>query len=310
MFVIYNNNKNLFFRGLDILGIFRKKYKLLNFYNKNFWNRFFLFVIAVVVWLGFVSIMASGILEKILDPINFANGRQIFIEIYPESVISNNKYRKDIVVDFLSQSNMVENFQVVEEKEILEITKSFVSFADFDSSKMPFPTIISAILKNEVEPITLEKKIQDKVKNVYVETEIDAVKKLALPFVTARFFSLLIPIISIGVMVAIIFLIILALLYSHKDTIEILSFLGARNITVALEFANWIFFRTLIATLFGIILGMVFVIILIASFNIADILRPSIHTMYLIGSMVVVCPLFAYFFAILCVNKFISRIIN
>ena len=148
------------------MGIFRKKYKLLNFYNKNFWNRFFLFVIAVVVWLGFVSIMASGILEKILDPINFANGRQIFIEIYPESVISNNKYRKDIVVDFLSQSNMVENFQVVEEKEILEITKSFVSFADFDSSKMPFPTIISAILKNEVEPITLEKKIQDKVKNV------------------------------------------------------------------------------------------------------------------------------------------------
>ncbi len=247
-----------------LFSIFNSRYNLLYISNVSSWARLFSVSVAVVTSLIVFSIFAFIILAKILDPLNYANSNNINIYIVGNSddeVLAN---KAVVVKKVLSNYKNVSSFEILNRKEVLEIISKWLPSSLNIDINMPIVFNVQ-VKENKLSKKELQAEINQNVEGVFVESEKESLEALAKPMVIANYFNFLIPIVAICIGCIIIVFLIIAVLLSHRSTLDILFSLGAYSDSVAMDFTKWIFLKHLM----GLFLGLIFsyIIILIFAFS-------------------------------------------
>ena len=283
--------------------------KIFNFNSLLFWNRFYVFTFTFVIWLFLLSLLGSSLLEKMANPVKFASEDSLILELYPESTFDKTESKYHIIADYLSSQPNVKSFERVPKEKILEIMGNFSgNFKDLKLD-VQLPIIITISLKNKSEDTvqTLRLNISQKVKNAYLDTEQELIQRLMGPITTAKYFALIIPIIATIILVSILFLVIYAILFSYKDIIETTLFLGMYKSKLIIEFAWWIFVKSLYSIGFAIVMVILTMGIIFAGFNISIFVIPLYLYLYFISIILIIIPTICVSLGIIFVNRIINK---
>lgn len=289
---------------------FNKNYNLIVFIHNNFWSRFFIFIVIFLVILALLSIWGANFLERIINPIKFAEDAAAVVEIYPEVNEARTNSKKEIVEDYLRNNKNVINFKVVTNSELQLLLKNWTNFLS-NLNNFSLPIIINVKLnpKSNYSANDLQLALSQKVSNVYVESEKALASKLASSLNVSRGLILLIPIILFFIIFIIVLFTTAGLVYAQREAIRVLSFLGASYGAVAKEFALWTFKRAIKGCIIGIIVALVLVEAFVIASNAGWFVVPSQTTLFLMLAVVVLIPLEATIIAFFWVRKVISWVV-
>jgi cell division protein FtsX len=289
-----------------------EKYKrntIFDFSRLYFWNKFFIVSFTAVLWLFMLSILGSSILERVLNPIKFASNSTVILEIYPENTKEKTENKYLIVSDYLNKQAYVKTFNRVPNAKLMEIINSFSG--DFKDTNLDInlPIIVQIELNNDKED-SIEKlrlNLSQKVKNTFLDTEQDLIKRLMGPINAVKYFSLIIPIISGLILLAILFLVIYAILFSHKQTIETILFLGMYKNNLIMEFAYWIFIKSLQAILTASLLVIITLLGLFYGLNLGLSFIPVQIYFSFVSIIIIILPIMCVGIGTLFVNSIINK---
>ncbi|MFL1780552.1 putative cell division protein FtsX [Candidatus Hepatincolaceae symbiont of Richtersius coronifer] len=286
--------------------------RLFNFRRLNFWNKFFVFIVACVMWLCSVSIVASNILEKLINPIKFTSPTSAIIEVYPESSTDKTQSKINVITDYLKANPAIKNYEIINEQKLKQIINTFTGDFKDQVDNIPLPIIITIELQpDQISTISdIRTHLSQKANNVYLDTEGDLLQRLASPVNTAKYFSILVPLIAITLLICILFLTIYSVLFSNKETIETLVFLGAYKGSIALEFAFWIFFKSLTACFYGLISGFLNILAFMYLFNSSFTFISFYNYFITTGMLLIILPILSSILGIVFVNKLMYKPFN
>ncbi|MGV3279013.1 hypothetical protein ACFX5K_05135 [Rickettsiales bacterium LUAb2] len=285
--------------------------RLINLSHSKFWSRFFVFTVTVLVILVLLSIWGANFLEKIVNPISFANDTQAIIEIYPEVSDSRTTSKQQIVLNYLQSNPNIESYKIVSQEELSGLLSKWTSVLN-DLSMLPLPIIINVSLQknSHITASDLQLALSQQVSDVYVESEKSLANKLTGSLNVSRGLILLIPLIIFFIVFGLVVFVILGLIYSHKKTIEVLSFLGASYIVVAKEYSLWVFKNAAKGCLLGFILTIVIVELFVIFLHIGWIVIPSATTFLLIMLVIILVPIEATIITFFVVRAAINWVIK
>ena len=230
-----------------IYNLFSYNKYIFNFKTLTFWNKFYIGCFVCIMWLCFIAFVSSNILKRITNPIEFTSNSNLIIEIYPENTKEKTLIKQSIITDYLQTQNNIQSFEVKSEQQLLNALNDFRGNFKNKLEKLPLPIIIAVELK-EYNPQyiqTLRLTLSQKVKNIYVDTQKDLISRLSKPIATAQYFTTIIPLIAVSILMAMLFLILYAILFSNSQTIEILLLLGIFKKKLLNDFAIWVFGNTI-----------------------------------------------------------------
>ena len=105
--LLYNKSYNLFLYRFDSIN------HIFDFQKLIFWNKFFVFIVSIVVCLCIISLFGANILERLVNPLKFSSSNMVILEIYPESNQEKTQSKVKIVVDYLSKQDFIIAFKSV-----------------------------------------------------------------------------------------------------------------------------------------------------------------------------------------------------
>ncbi len=292
----------------NIYNLFSYNKYVFNFKSFTFWNKFYISSFVCIMWLCFIAFVSSNILKRITNPLEFTSNSNLIIEIYPENTKEKSLIKQSIITDYLKTQNNIKSFEVKSEQQLLETLNDFRGNFKNKLEKLPLPIIISVEINdyNTDYIQTLRLTLSQKVKNVYVDTQKDLINRLSKPISTAQYFTTIIPLIAIAILMAMLFLILYAIVFSNSQTIEVLLLLGIFKKKLLNDFAIWVFGNTIKSSLITIIFISISIFIIkyiffldFASFAINDIL---IYLCFIL----IVLPLLTSILSILFVNNILS----
>lgn len=282
-----------------LFSIFVNRYDLLYISHVSSWSRLFSVSVAVVTSLIVFSIFAFIILSKILDPLNYASNNNLNIYIMgnaDDEVLANKAL---LVKNILKNDKNVDSFEILNRKKILEMMSKWLPSNLSIDINMPVVFNVK-VQKGKVGKQKLQTEINKNVIGVFVESEKESLQALAKPMVIANYFNFLIPIVAICIGCIIIVFLIIAVLLSHRSTLDILFSLGAYSNVVALDFTRWIFVKHV----FGLLLGLIFssIIILIFAFfshffHYGILIKTLKYSIFFCILNIFVASFFSYFFS-------------
>ncbi len=282
-----------------LFSIFNHRYNLLYISHGSSWARLFSISVAVVASLIVFSIFAFIILSKILDPLNYASSNNINIYIVgdvDDEILANKAL---IVKKILENYKNVDGFEILNRQKILEMMSKWLPSALNLDMNMPIVFNVK-VKKGNLDEQILQVEINKNVEGVFVESEKESLKALAKPMVIANYFNFLIPIVAICIGCIIIVFLIIAVLLSHRSTLDTLFSLGAYSDVVAMDFTKWIFIKHLVGLLLGLIFSSIVILIFAFSshFFYYDILVKTLkYSSFFCILNIFVASFFSYFFS-------------
>ncbi len=289
--------KNYMFYKKDVFGFTKIK----------FWNKFFIVIFSIIVWLGILSIFSSIQLEKIVNPLKFSSKNSIFIEIHPENTKAKTNMKADIILDFLSKQSYIKSVEKISDKKIVELINSFTGQEDKKLPDIPLPVLISVEISPNYENALSDLKLElsQKVNNVFLDTETELLKRLVSPINTTKYISFIIPVLAMILLSGILFLIIYAILFSNKAFIRTLILLGIYKTTLYKELTKWILLRSLQSCIIAIILSSItiFIVYIFELSKLNDLLK----YLDVIMLFMITIPLVSSILGIIFVRSLISK---
>jgi cell division protein FtsX len=301
--LIYSKSYNLFLYRFDSSN------HIFDFQKLIFWNKFFVFIVSIVVCLCIISLFGANILERLVNPLKFASSNMVILELYPESNQEKTQSKIKIVVDYLGKQDFIIAFEVVSKEKIQKMLNDFTSDFKEKNNDIDLPTIISIKTQTDsqeqIENLRLN--LSQKVKGVYLDTEQDLLNRLANPISTAKYLAIFTPLIAIVVFISILFLIVYAILFSNKETIETLFYMGMDCRDLFIEFSQWIFIKTLQATLLGVVFGIISIMIFISILQFDILILPLVNYFVFVMSSIIFLPICSSLLGAFFVSRIIKK---
>ncbi|MDR2008544.1 MAG: hypothetical protein LBQ34_06195 [Alphaproteobacteria bacterium] len=243
---------------------------IFGFSKIKFWNKFFVSIFAIIIWLCLLSIFSTVMLEKILNPLKFSAPNAAIVEIHPENTVEKTRMKTEVVLDFLKTQSYVDNFEKLDEEKVLSLINNFTGQNE-KLLDIPLPVLILVQIKPPYEDglQSLKLGLSQKVNNIYLDTETELLKRFLDPISITKYISMLVPILALVLLSTTLFLIIYAILFSNKSFLNTLVLLGIYKTTLYKELAKWLFVNSakscFIATLLFLITILIIYIFKIAS---------------------------------------------
>lgn len=283
---------------------------LVNFVHNTFWSRLFIFIVIFLVILALLSIWGSDFLEKIVDPIKFTKDTTVIVEIYPENSNDRTISKRDIVVNYLNNNKNVISFKVVPESELQSSLKNWNNILN-NLKSFALPIIINVSLDetSRYRASDLQLALTQKVNNVYVQSEKNLASQLASSINISRYLILLMPIILFFIIFIVILFTVVGLVYTQRESISVLSFLGASYASVAKEFSFWVLRRSIKGCLLGTFVATIVVEVISILLNTGWFVLPSAGALWLMLISLLFIPIEATIITFFWVRKVIKWII-
>ncbi len=297
-------------KNIEIINITINKISgsnnLINFHKLKFWNKFITVSFVCLLWLSFISLIATNILQQTVNPLNFANEKSIIIEIYPENTEQKIENKISLVKKILDEENNVISYEILSLEKLKQMIYNFTGKKLDDIENVNIPRIVIAKVESFSDTIIDELRItlEKKVTNIFIDTEKELITRIANPIKAAQYIVIIIPIIALFVLALILFLIVSAVLFSNKETFKILISLGTPFRVIAFEFSQWVFTKTIKASIFCAILNSITIGFCIFSLNVTTI--PFMTYLWLFITSIIVIP----FFSACLTRIYVYKIIN
>lgn len=283
---------------------------LVKFVNNTFWSKLFTFIVIFLAFLALLSLWGSDFLEKIIDPIKFTKDTNVILEIYPENSNDRTLSKTNIVINYLNNNKNVKSFKVVTEDELKTALSNWSNILNnLKSFALPIIINISLDETSSYRASDLQLALAQKVNKVYVQSEKSLARQLTASINISRYLILLIPIILFFIIFIVILFTIVGLVYTQKEAISVLSFLGASYVSVAKEFAFWVLRRAIKGCLIGSIISIILVEFFSILLNVGWFVLPTSNTLWLMLIILVFIPIEATVITFFWVRRVIKWII-
>ncbi|MCL2567506.1 MAG: hypothetical protein FWE18_05385 [Alphaproteobacteria bacterium] len=225
--------------------MFKYHRDIFGFSKIKFWNKFFVSIFAIIIWLCLLSIFSTIILEKTLNPLKFSSNSSAIIEIHPENTIEKTRMKTEVVLEFLKTQKYISDFEKLEEEKIRSLINTFTG----QNEKLlgiPLPVLILVNVNPPYDSSlqSLKLGLSQKVNNIYLDTETELLKRFLNPISLTKYISMLVPALALVLLSTTLFLIIYAILFSNKSFISTLVLLGIYKTALYKELSKWLFFNS------------------------------------------------------------------
>lgn len=229
-------------------------YHLIKFVKNTFWSRMFVGITAFLVVLAMLSIWGAGFLEKIVDPIKYTKANELILEAYPESRPEATQSKTNLIYTYLKSNPHVLSFKPVSAQNLTDILKDWSEVFD-GMQYVPLPTIIHVTLnpKGSYSPSDLQLGLSQHVSGVYAQSEKTLATHLASSLNFSKDIVWLILAFIFAIAVIVVLFATIGLVYAQRESLEVVSFLGATVSALANEFSLWIFRYSLIGMGIGLV---------------------------------------------------------
>ncbi|MGE4350826.1 MAG: cell division protein FtsX [Bdellovibrionales bacterium] len=273
-------------------------------------------IMTIMVFLGSLAMAAQAALVRTSVSWEYDLQSRLTVEVpsMPDELGEIKKTKTEKIVELLKDKNEIDDVTIVPESETTELLKSWISDPALFAA-LPLPTLIDVDLKvgRTIDRDKLREELSRTCEGIMIHSHASWMDRL-MGFLTGLgiLAGIMLALTAIALVASIIVICRAAMSVQH-DTIELLHFMGATDVSIAKEFQRHIRYLAIPAAVIGFLLALITLgglTLLLNSLGGLSLLAAS--SWVTVGIVMALIPIGAIFLAILTarlsVQKFLQRL--